>query len=433
MNFLSTGRPGNLVSFLVPGVFVLFNIGIGVYYLCPGAFTELKQSATPYLKDSNSLVLAVSFVVLCFAYLIGVVLRLFKATFVDNLSGWLMRTFKMDDNIEGVSLGEDHFPYITYLKVRISANYPPTATEFFHRYWLPQAREKTNRGFFNHCKVTLFAIDSKASPEIYAAEALTRYLSGTFYGLVFSVVLLAVVTVVTLWHRQAIPAFVATIGLSYLAASIFILKHFRFIRLKEVETVFSATFAHQDSLPFHGTPATAPKRHVLAIPLREVEQHLSANQRQDIKIVVAHLMNPALFERLKARHKTLKEEDRLDTIQWTHSSPDEPNKVCEAREFNTDGRPEHAGPFAVSFANASADQTEHWHADHTEIYYSEHGIKGTYILPGEEDAKRIALDAGGAIVFGPGVKHRVKLKGMTIVVEVPAVESDREEMSKSNT
>jgi len=85
-----------------------------------------------------------------------------------------------------------------------------------------------------------------------------------------------------------------------------------------------------------------------------------------------------------------------------------------------------AGPFAVSFANELAEQDAHYHEYHIEIYYSTHRMSADYKSVGDSKHESKILQEGGAIVFGPGVIHKVCLGGLTVVIELPSVTGDRQ-------
>lgn len=167
------------------------------------------------------------------------------------------------------------------------------------------------------------------------------------------------------------------------------------------------------------------RRLVLAIPLEEVEQHLLSNDRQDVKIVVPERLGEDLYERLVAEGRSAKQEEPLEETTWKHSERSKPNLVCESSDFvESDGEAAHRS-FALSFANEKASQDRHFHKEHAEIYYSEHPMSAEYRCPGEASFEEIVLAHGGALVFGPGVVHQVKLEGLTFVFEIPSVKNDK--------
>ena len=168
------------------------------------------------------------------------------------------------------------------------------------------------------------------------------------------------------------------------------------------------------------------KRRVLAIPIEEIKRHFERNSRQDVKIVTPDILTDELFSILKTKGKDVKPERYLDGYIWTHSEATEPNSLCESRDFIDSCLPQYAqGAFAASFANKRAEQDEHYHKQHTEIYFSEHPIGAEFRFLKDSQCQSIKLGKGGAIVFGPEVVHKMRLGGLTIVIEVPAVAGDK--------
>lgn len=171
-----------------------------------------------------------------------------------------------------------------------------------------------------------------------------------------------------------------------------------------------------------------PKREVLLIPMGEIKKQLAVNKRDDAKIVAPKIMTDELYDFLtvvKGRDD-VKQEEHLKGNRWTHSSPNRRNKICEAEDFDGDCSPENTkGLFAVSFVNEHAKQVWHIHDQHTEIYFSEHPMVAEYKLHRNPNTKTGTLKDGGGIIFGPGVAHKMKLRGLTIVIEIPALEGDK--------
>ncbi len=174
-------------------------------------------------------------------------------------------------------------------------------------------------------------------------------------------------------------------------------------------------------------------RHVLAIPLEEVRRHFEMNERQSLKIVAPARLGEALFERLRAQGVNPKPEAPLAGDRWLHAAPDGANAVCESGEFGDIAAVPNAGGFTISFGNERAAQEEHVHRRHAEIYFSEHALRAEYRVEADPTRLRGVLDLphGGALVFAPGVVHRVTLGGLTIVIEAPAMEGDKFAPSQS--
>ncbi len=169
------------------------------------------------------------------------------------------------------------------------------------------------------------------------------------------------------------------------------------------------------------------KRTVLFIPKSELLEHFRKNSRQDIKVVTPAIMTKVLATKLRERGKDVKEEVPFEEICWTHSSAKEPNKICESIDLTDESiKPVAVGPVAVSFANFGSVETFHYHNEHWEVYFSEYKLAAEYRFPQKLLIEKKTMDEGGAVVFGPGVAHRMEIHGLTIILEVPAVPKDRE-------
>ncbi len=171
------------------------------------------------------------------------------------------------------------------------------------------------------------------------------------------------------------------------------------------------------------------KRSVLFIGKKELLAYFNANERQDIKIVTPLIMTKELAKKLIKRGKIVKEESPLKGNNWSHSLAENPNRICESNDFNDELiMPNSNGPVSISFANIGSIESFHYHKEHWEIYYSEHKISSTYRLSKNSDVLTKTLEDGGAIMFTPGVIHKIEVHGLTIVIETPAVPGDRIEL-----
>jgi len=169
-------------------------------------------------------------------------------------------------------------------------------------------------------------------------------------------------------------------------------------------------------------------RKILIVPLDEIKLHFAENRRQDVKIVTPELLSSELLDILKAQGKEPKPETRLVGNRWHHAPADEPNLLSESHEFSFEDLSAQSNrPFTLSFANENAVQDEHYHKQHLEIYFSEHRFAARFRCVDEERVSRFELTHGGAAVFGPGVIHKLELTGLTIVIGIPAVTSDKYE------
>lgn len=252
MNVPTIGRARGIFEIFVPGTFLLLNFG-GVLYLLP--FTDDKTKrliAVCFTNPALSLVLAVTF-----GYLIGVLLRLFRADLPDKLSGeWLRWSFarwtrcligcKKNKKETELSWATEEFPYIGWIGDTCRLYLPAEAMSFYEMTWLKQKLEdEHNKQFFNFVKVIISISDEKAAAEIYAAEALTRYISGMFYALFFAFILISVTYISIYAVEGRVHGSLIFISIGYLIALMDILVHFRHIRSKEVEVVFAASFKNR--------------------------------------------------------------------------------------------------------------------------------------------------------------------------------------------
>lgn len=167
------------------------------------------------------------------------------------------------------------------------------------------------------------------------------------------------------------------------------------------------------------------KRDMLIIPLEELTRHFGTNERQDIKVVAPSILTRELYEILTQKGKRLKSEVQLNGDRWTKSYKTKPNKLCESSDFAFEISAETKGPFTISFANEKAEQEEHYHKYHAEIYFSEHRISGYYRKLGENTECPFELSNGGLVLFQPNVIHYVELGGLTLILETPALDKDR--------
>jgi hypothetical protein len=167
------------------------------------------------------------------------------------------------------------------------------------------------------------------------------------------------------------------------------------------------------------------KRDVLIIPLEEVSRHFETNERQDIKIVAPNILTDELYDILTKKGKRLKPEVELNGDRWERSYKTRANRLCESADFAFETTPETKGPFAISFANEKAEQEEHYHKHHAEIYFSEHRISGYYRKLGDNNDNHFELCNGGLVLFQPNIIHYMELNGLALILETPSIENDR--------
>jgi hypothetical protein len=184
-----------------------------------------------------------------FGYLIGMLLRLFQTELPDKLSAAWGRSFESrarEKGRKGFKLwATEDFPYIGWIGESCKLYLPPEAQAFYERVWANRKQDGPNKQFFNYCKILIVANDERSANEIYAAESVTRYISGMFYALILSFVSILLPTIPRYLSGQSITG-IGLLLVAYFLAIVVIVQHFRFIRIKEVETVFAASFKNRE-------------------------------------------------------------------------------------------------------------------------------------------------------------------------------------------
>ena len=242
MNIPTIGGTRGIFEIFVPGVFLLLNIG-GVLYISPFVDPDTKKMILAALSNPVSGVI----VAICFGYLIGVLLRLLRVDIPDGLSAaWLRRFSKSARNGKGQYklFATESFPYIGWIEEASGEYLPANAIQFYKRFWAKRKKSGQNKQFINFCKIIIASNDERAAGEIYAAEALTRYIAGMFYALVFAFFLILVVFAPGLFSGQFQNGLIVILS-AYSLAILIIIQNFRRIRIKEVEAIFAASFRNK--------------------------------------------------------------------------------------------------------------------------------------------------------------------------------------------
>ena len=254
MDISTIGIARGIFDILVPGVFLLLNLGLVVYSL---PFVDQQTKDFMNATAGNSAVILV--IALCFGYLIGVLLRLFRTEVADHCSVAWLRLVHPDARKKRNELwwAREKFPYICWIgevcKHYLSAGHsesaePPEPSEiqrFYKEIWYPRRRDGQNRQFFNFCKVMINSVDERAASEINAAEALSRYIASMFCALVLSSILISITVILRCYHFGQITVGLVALLFAYLFAVLVILTYFRFVRIREVEIVFAASFRNK--------------------------------------------------------------------------------------------------------------------------------------------------------------------------------------------
>jgi hypothetical protein len=209
------GTARGIFEIFVPGAFLLLNI-IFVMYIWPTTGIQVKQFITTVASNS---VLGIA-VLVCFGYLLGVILRLLKTRAPDRWSGyfgWLISMLKRKNG----NYFLEEFPYFTHIEKVAGSRLPEDAEKFYRDFWGLRATGG-NREFFNYCKTMINAIDERSASEVFAAEALTRYIASMFYALLASLSLIGAAWIATSSRELLVLVCI------YVLAIIIILWHLRF-------------------------------------------------------------------------------------------------------------------------------------------------------------------------------------------------------------
>jgi hypothetical protein len=242
MNVPTIGGARGIFEIFVPGVFLLLNMGYFAYSL-PSVDQNTKNVIVSTAANPTSALI----VVVSFGYLVGILLRLLRTDLLDRVSSglnrllkpnWLLRVLKSKDDRVWAT---DKFPYIAWVGRSCVAYLPPEAKAFHEKVWEPRAiPDRQNKQFFNFVKTVVVCNDPRAATEIYAAEAMSRYVACMFFALLFAFGLL-------LGLRLSGQVQLASdlVLITYGIALAVIVKEFRSTRIKEVEAVFATSFRNR--------------------------------------------------------------------------------------------------------------------------------------------------------------------------------------------
>jgi hypothetical protein len=235
----SIGQARGLFEILIPGAFLWLNLMLVLYI----SADEKTRTASSALVSSTGETLAI---MVAFGYLIGVALRLFRSDLPDRCSARVLRWTRRARLKDGTykTWAVEDFPYPNWLGQVCELSYPAAAVEFYKNVWLGTAPSKGDKEFFNFCKSVVGSLDKDAAAEMYSAEALCRYISGMFYALLFALVAILMALVFIHTARLVLAILLVVYAVAFGA----ILANYRFLRIKEVKTVFSVAFSKRDCL-----------------------------------------------------------------------------------------------------------------------------------------------------------------------------------------
>ena len=242
MNIPTIGGPRGIFEIFVPGTFLLLNLGI-VVYLFPLTDSETKRLiAASASNAASALIIAISF-----GYLMGVLLRLFRTDFPDKLSAGWLRIFSRRENPKETKLwAKEEFPYIGWIGETCKLYLSDEVKSFFDNTWGRRRLEGQNKQFFNfvksadqfnrrkHCKRNICCRGIKP---IYLRNVLCTFFLISFVACHYH------------YHQHCQWSNIGGlifIAAAYLLAIIAILANLRFVRIKEVEAVFAASFKYKE-------------------------------------------------------------------------------------------------------------------------------------------------------------------------------------------
>jgi len=243
MNIPTIGGARGIFEFFVPGIFLLLNLGVAAYFF---PYTDSETKSGIIAAASNpilALIIAVSF-----GYMIGIVLRLFQTDLPDRLSAAWLRRFNRGARQKDHTFklwATEQFPYFGWIE-QVSKLYLPSETQvFYKKTWGRRKQGEQNKQFFTFLKVMVSSNDERAADEMYAAEALSRYIAGMFYALFFACLSILVTVIVSYIMFSQILTGLVFVLVAYFFIIAGIVAHYRFIRIKEVEIVFAASFKNR--------------------------------------------------------------------------------------------------------------------------------------------------------------------------------------------
>jgi hypothetical protein len=239
-----------LFEILLPGSFLLVNI---IAFLCIAAGVTVPAQMLPGAEHWG-FVEAVP--MLGAAYILGMVLRMCRTEIPDRVSALFIAHIWPRIGADDVFV-KDVFFYGNWMKERYLPRLPEAATTFFVQFWQPhylppeRGRSNMNSQFFNFVKTMIQKLDPGMAEQLRNAEAVNRFIGGSFWALAASAVLMAAATVCLYFQRSAVPwaprlALGTTLAYTLLLGGI--ARHFRYLRSKEACWVFEASFALRDQL-----------------------------------------------------------------------------------------------------------------------------------------------------------------------------------------
>lgn len=244
MNSIKSFTQG-VFEILLPGSFLLLNLGIFLIIAADIDFTNL-------ISGSEKWGIAEAIPMLGASYILGMVLRMLRTEIPDRISAWCLG--HLPPRLPARSALKERFFYVKWMRQRYIPCLPEPARHFFEDVWEKHYQDpiggtgNPNTHFFNFMKTLLLAIHKETSDQIMASEAISRFVASSFWALVLCTSLIALDGGVLFEQGKrgsVVFNFCVLLFFIYLAALYGIIRHFRYLRCKEVAFVFDASFAHR--------------------------------------------------------------------------------------------------------------------------------------------------------------------------------------------
>jgi hypothetical protein len=254
MEVPTIGARKGIFEIFMPGVFLFVNVAANIYLfvkiVSPQRLEKIYDIFRLYFKDGfgpaiiGSTILLV--VIIVYAYLCGILLRLFPIRHVDKLSRWWLLLWESNENKWG-PIGI--FPYKDTLEKVTSEKLITGLFDFFNKSWKYSVN---GLEYFNYCKnavIMNLKNNNETAIEIYALEAMTRYMADMLYALFISMTLMigntALIILSLLQEQRPFENtlfWMIIIFPIYLILILSLLYRFRSMRLNEVWAVFEASY-----------------------------------------------------------------------------------------------------------------------------------------------------------------------------------------------
>jgi quercetin dioxygenase-like cupin family protein len=395
---LPTSNIRGFFEILMPGIFLVLNTAFTAYFLAAVFTPGFSPAITSAIQFFTNPLVAIAFLIVV-GYPVGMVLRLLKTANIDALSARYIGFLKPKHREQKYLT--DKFFYGNWMREKVLARLPAEATRFYDEYWgdkyLDDASQNTS--FFNFCKIVIGKFDSLSSNEIYAAEAVGRFLAGSYYALVVSCILMLINAVAAGIYSSVVNvALPVGLAIGYALMLHVIVLNYRLLRCKEVDTVFYACFANREYfeklMPGHSGRRTQNHLHS---PQYEARRDLIERARSD-RWIGSNLLQSIDFDKLISLMKSeSREHSYLSSLYFAGADVDHP--------YFLENQQVALGLAVLPEDSAKAAQPKR-HPNQTELILS---LQGSVCVYYESEGKPIkqVLNETEYVIIQPGVCHWV--------------------------